>query len=323
MAVSVRYGVVVANWSVGADVEQLVELGVAAEHAGWDGVFLADHLIFPPPGAIGEPATSPIVMDMPDPWITLAAIASRTSRITLATWITPIPRRQPWQFARDVATLDRLSGGRVLVGAGLGRRPDHELFGSPWDFPTLGRKCDEALELIDRFWTGEKVFFDGEHYTVSGAAVRPTPAQRPRVPIVIGGIWPKQVFLRRGARWDGIVPHFPGDGIHPQAGVPEREVAALLDVYHALTDDPGEILLPLAPPGASGDYTDLCVGMGATWLYDTRGATLLDAAEMRAIIESGPPSPRPHRDPDAGARATVMGEVGVSDAVRGDSGAGS
>lgn len=285
-----RYGVVVANWSVGADAALLVEFAVEAEDAGWDGVFLADHLIFPPPGSIGEESTTTTFMDMPDPWITLAAIAARTSRIVLGTWVTPLARRQPWQFARDVATLDRISGGRVLVGAGLGRRPDHEVFGSPWDFPTLGRKFDEAVELIDRFWTGETVHFVGEHYSVDGAALLPTPVQQPRVPIVIGGMWPKKVFLRRGARWDGIVPHFPGDGIHPEPGVPEREVSALLEYYHSLTTTPGEILLPIAPPNASSEYRDICAEMGATWLYSNEGATVLTADDMRRVIAKGPPA---------------------------------
>lgn len=286
---AVRYGVVLANWAVGSDVARLVELGVEAEEAGWDGVFLADHLVFPPPRAIGAASETGFFMDMADPWISLAAIAARTSTITLGTWVTPVARRQPWQFARDVATLDRLSGGRVLIGAGLGRRPDHELFGEPWDLATLGRKCDEALELIDRFWSGEPVHFDGEHYTVDGVALLPTPAQEPRVPVVIGGMWPKKAFLRRGARWDGIVPHFPGDGIHPDPGVPETEVVALLEHYRSITDEPGEILLPLAPPNASGEYTDMCEELGATWLYSNEGATVLAAADLQRIVAAGPP----------------------------------
>jgi alkanesulfonate monooxygenase SsuD/methylene tetrahydromethanopterin reductase-like flavin-dependent oxidoreductase (luciferase family) len=89
---------------------------------GWDGVFLADHLIFPPPSTIGGSVEADERWDFPDPWITLAAIASRTERIRLGSWITPVARRQPWQLARDLATLDRLSRGRVILGAGLGRR---------------------------------------------------------------------------------------------------------------------------------------------------------------------------------------------------------
>lgn len=274
---ALRYGVVLANWTVGDDVAQLVDVAVEAEEAGWDGVFLADHLIFPPPRTIGGASTGSF-SSMPDPWITFAGIATRTSTITLGSWITPIPRRQPWQFARDIATLDRLSGGRVLVGVGLGRRPDYEMFDLPWDLPTLGRQCDEALELIDRFWTGEAVHFDGDYYTVRGAGLLPTPLQQPRVPIVIGGLWPNKVFLRRGARWDGIVPHYPGDGVLPGESVPEQQVTELLEYYRSLTDDPGEILLPI-PLGASDEYTAICRDLGATWLYNTEGRRSL--ADLR------------------------------------------
>lgn len=110
-----NYGIVLPNWEVDGDTEQLVEYGVAAEEAGWDGVFLADHL------AMGGEAGHP---PFPDPWITHAGIAARTDEIRLGTWVTPVPRRQPWQLARDLATLDRLSDGRVILGTGLGRAFD-------------------------------------------------------------------------------------------------------------------------------------------------------------------------------------------------------
>lgn len=239
-----------------------------AEDAGWDGVFLADHIVFPPPAEIGAPSTNVEHWDFPDPWIVLAAIASRTGRIKLGTWVTPIPRRQPWQVARDLATLDQISGGRVILGVGLGRRPDYELFGAEWDLRTLGEKADEALHIIDRLWSGDRLTFAGRHFQVQDVAVLPVPRQTPRIPIVVGGLWPGRSFLRRGAQWDGIMPHFPGDGVlPPDASSPEEHVTAMLSAYDELTAAPGEVFLPLRPPASGPRYRALCLDLGATWFY--------------------------------------------------------
>lgn len=174
-----KHGIILPNWEVGGDTERLVEFGVAAEEAGWDGVFLADHLAMG--GEDGHP-------DFPDPWITLSGIAARTDEIKLGSWVTPIPRRQPWQLARDLATLDRLSNGRVILGTGLGRSFDYTTYGDPWDPKTLSVKYDEALDIITGLWTGEPFDYDGEHYTVTDAVLKPTPVQEPRIPVIIGGL---------------------------------------------------------------------------------------------------------------------------------------
>lgn len=285
---TIRRGIVLPNWEAGTDVELLVALAVAAEGAGWDGVFLADHLIFPPPRTIGGRADPAAARPFPDPWITLAGIAARTERITLGSWITPLARRQPWQVARDVATLDRLSGGRVILGVGLGRRPDYEAFGHPWDPPAIGRRLDEALEVVAGLWSGEPFSYSGEHFTVEETVVLPTPLQRPRVPIVAGGIWPNERPLRRGARWDGIVPHYAGDGVVPGDGTPpEDHVRDLVDSYQGMTDDPGEVILH-EPSGSSPAFLEACHDAGVTWLLTGKreGAWSLDPDRVRA----GPPS---------------------------------
>ncbi len=284
-----KAGIVLANWEAGADPSVLVDAAVAAEDAGWDGVFLADHLIFPPPPVIGAPGPASDYRPFPDPWVMLAAIAARTERIRLGTWITPIPRRQPWQVARDLATLDRLSNGRVILGVGLGRRPDYQRFGTPWDLPTLASKADEALDVIDGLWSGEPFSYHGKHFQIDDAVVLPTPLQRPRIPIVIGGLWPKRAPIRRGARWDGIIPHYPGDGVLPSDGVePETHVRELLAYYRMLSEDPGEVMLLADPPGASPAYAELCRELGVTWLITAKwnGSWAIDLDRIR----SGPAS---------------------------------
>lgn len=291
-----KQGLVLPNWVVEGDAERLVEYGVAAEDAGWDGVFLADHLVMG--GEDGYP-------DFPDPWITLSGIAARTSEIRLGSWVTPVPRRQPWQLARDLATLDRLSNGRVILGTGLGRAFDYTTFGESWDPKTLGDRYDEALEVITGLWSGEPFSYDGDHYTVDGAVLRPTPVQDPRIPIVVGGVWPNKKPFRRGSRWDGMIPHYRGDGVIPAEGVerqrtgdldipprpgdPETEVREMVAYYRDRSDGAGELFLPADPPHATEDWIDLCDELGVSWLYtrklDPEAGWDLDMERIRA----GPP----------------------------------
>lgn len=269
-----KHGIVLPNWEVEGDPDRLVEYAVAAEEAGWDGVFLADHLIFPPSGP-AEDHTE--YGPFPDPWITLAGIATRTSEIRLGSWVTPVPRREPWQLARDLATLDRLSDGRVILGTGLGRSSDYTTFGESWEPKQLGQRYDEALDIITGLWRGEPVSYDGEHYTVDEAVMLPTPVQEPRIPIIVGGLWPNKKPFHRGARWDGIIPHYPGDGIMPEGGLdgvaegsdrePEAEVRAMLEYYQDIADDPGDVFLPADPPHRSSEWLQTCNDLGVTWLY--------------------------------------------------------
>ena len=274
---------------------RLVDAGVAAEEAGWDGVFLADHLIFPPPPEIGAASSVDEHWPMPDPWIALSGIAAMTSGIRLGTWITPVARRQPWQLARDLATLDRMSDGRVILGVGLGRRPDYEQFGQSWDLKTVAARTDESLALIERLWSGDRVTHSGDHYQLTDVALLPTPTQQPRIPIVVGGIWPRKPAVRRGARWDGIMTHFPGDGVLPADGLPpEQHATEMVNYYRSLTDRPGEVFLPATPEQHSSEWTTLAVELGATWLYTAKleGTWTLDLNK----ISQGPP-PWPHAEP--------------------------
>lgn len=257
-----------------ADPDTVVEYAMAAEDAGWDGVFHIDHLI---DFAAREPAEHRVLND---PWITWAAVASRTDRITLVSSITPIPRRQPWQLAKSLATLDQLSDGRVILGAGLGAPKEFEPFGQEYDLQRLAERYDEALDIITGLWSGESFSYDGDHFTIDEAIMRPTPVQEPRIPIVIGGWWPFKPPFRRGARWDGIIPNWPSlhanatyledypdrmRRVIPDEPTHEKEVEEMLTYYHNLTDDPGEIMLYAVGDDSSG-FVETCRALGATWL---------------------------------------------------------
>ena len=196
-----RFGVSVPCFGVGVDAALLARWARTAEAAGWDGFFLWDHLF----------AFSAGPVDVVDPFIALAAAACSTESIRLGTLVTPLPRRRPVVLARQTATLDRLSGGRLVLGVGSGTGPyEWEYCGDESSPAVRGEMLDEHLELLNRLWTGEPVRHEGRHYRVAGpdwsAICHPPPLQRPRIPIWVGGTWPGTRPFARAARWDGVVP---------------------------------------------------------------------------------------------------------------------
>lgn len=275
----VSYGLWLKN-TAQVDTIAVVECAVAAENAGWDGVFLSDS----------------ISGGYTDPWTLLAGIATRTEDLQLGTWITPIPRRQPWQLAHNLATLDRLSNGRVLLGGGLGTPSEHTSIGRPSDSGQLGPKYDEALEIISGLWRGEVFSYDGDYFFVDDLELAQSPVQQPRIPIVLGGWWPNKKPFQRGARWDGIMPNWPAmteSGEGPQGeqatGSLIEELRDMMEYYHGLTDKTGEIVLPLSPPEAPPEYIDTCIELGATWLLATDSFEPGKDEQNMARIRDGPP----------------------------------
>ena len=132
-------------------------------------------------------------MRIGDPWMLLTAAALATSRIELGPMVTPVPRRRPQQLARQVSTLDNLSGGRVIFGAGLGGPIEDEYgsFGEPTEPGRAGRAAwTKVWNCCDRYWSGEPVNHDGRHYQVRDVSLLPASVQRPRPPVWIGGFWP-------------------------------------------------------------------------------------------------------------------------------------
>ena len=195
-----RFSINIPNFGDFADAHTVAKVATAAEAAGWDALFVWDHVVH----------NKRHRRSFGDPWILLTAAALATSRIKLGPMVTPVPRRRPQQLARLVSTLDNLSGGRVIFGAGLGGPiPDeYGSFGEPTDAKLLAEHLDEGLELLDRYWSGEPVTHHGRHYEVDDVTLLPRPVQRPRVPVWIGGFWPNRRPMRRAARWDGAFPLF-------------------------------------------------------------------------------------------------------------------
>jgi probable F420-dependent oxidoreductase len=264
-----RYGLSVANFGTYSDPARFVELARAAEDAGWEGVFVWDHLAY----AWGRARPTA------DPWILLAAAACATERVRLGTLVTPLPRRRPHIVAMTVAALDRLSGGRVVFGAGLGGN-ERELtaFGEETDEHIRAEKLDEALDLLRRWWDGERVTHRSAYYRVDDVAVTPTPLQ-PHLPIWIGGDSARA--RSRAGRFDGWAPNV--SGAHGMTVGPEEFARRLEGLERAEGFD-------VVVQGYSDRADpDAYARAGATWwlesIHDERG----DFDAMLRFVGEGPP----------------------------------
>jgi probable F420-dependent oxidoreductase len=249
-------------FGVGVDAALVASWAAEAEAAGWDGFFLWDHLF----------AFSSGPVDVVDPWVALTAAACRTSRIRLGTMVTPLPRRRPVVVARQTATLDRLSGGRLVLGVGTGAFPfEFDYCGEEPDHRLRGEMLDEHLELLDRLWTGEPVHHAGAHYRMDGpdwaAVCYPPPLQQPRIPVWVGGTWPGGRPFRRAAAWDGVVP-MRLDGaweVADTAAVTARVRS------HRRSDTPFDVVVPGETDAADPARVDRWAAhadAGATWFVE-------------------------------------------------------
>jgi probable F420-dependent oxidoreductase len=262
-----RYGLLVANVGSYSDPRKVVQLARTAESTGWESLLIWDHLGF----VWGPPAA--------DPWVTLAAVAASTSKLLVGTGITPTPRRRPQVLAHQVATLDVLSRGRVIFGAGLGGIPSEFTAFGEEDAPRIrAEKLDEGLDLLRRLWSGERVEHRGDHYEVNDVTLAPPPIQQP-LPIWIGGNSTRA--RARAARFDGW---FADTSTAEQMRVSAeelRQLAAQLparDGFDIIAHGHSDQVDPRA-------YEDA----GTTWwledIHDQRGSF----DELLQLVEAGPP----------------------------------
>jgi alkanesulfonate monooxygenase SsuD/methylene tetrahydromethanopterin reductase-like flavin-dependent oxidoreductase (luciferase family) len=276
-----RYGVILPG---GAATEQL-EQAVLAERAGWDGVFVWE-------AAYGV-----------DAWSLLAAMAAATHRVRLGTLLTPLPWRRPWKVASQVVTVDQLSGGRAILGIGVGAlTTDLPLTGEVTDLRGRAERMDEGIDLIRALWGGA-TSYHGRHYEYE--CERPDLAEvgRPvqeRIPIWVVGVWPRPRSMRRVLRCDGIIPQYALDGRDPspadagevRAWLAERGARPDLDVVaegETPADDPAAARAEVAPWAEAG----------CTWWLETRWEMPHHSPErMRQIrdrLVAGPPFTWPIR----------------------------
>ncbi len=265
----VRFGLTLPIFNQLSDPRVVADLAAAAEDAGWDGVFVWDHVAY-----------GPRVSAIADPWVTLAAVAVATRRVLIGPMVTPLPRRRPIQVAREVTTLDHLSGGRVVLGVGIGGDHNHELSGTgeQTDDRVRGAMLDEALEVLAAAWTGEPVHHQGEHYVLDGLTVGPPPVQRPGPPVWVALRRGNRGPLRRAARYDAMFPI--------EVESPDR-LAALVAEAQRLRD-PGAGPLDVAVDSDVGDDPAPWAAAGATWWLKTFSAHDATVDEVRAAIAARP-----------------------------------
>jgi alkanesulfonate monooxygenase SsuD/methylene tetrahydromethanopterin reductase-like flavin-dependent oxidoreductase (luciferase family) len=262
-----RYGFVVP-W---ADAEDVGELAAMAEESGWDGLF------------VWEPVWGV------DAWISLALAAMRTSRIRLGTMLTPPSRRRPWELASQVATVDRLSIGRVTLSVGLGAVDSgFETFGEECDRRVRAELMDECLDVMCGLFDGQPFEYHGRHYQVSPTEF-PTighTVQQPRVPIWCVGALGRPKSMERAMRWDGLIPQVIDQGTARQATLEEiagiRELVGADSGYDIVVEGEGSAHSPAAWADA-----------GATWWIESMWRAMSeDDAVLAAAdrLRDGPPS---------------------------------
>ncbi|MDX6716484.1 MAG: hypothetical protein QOH30_3042 [Baekduia sp.] len=253
MPAPARRAIFVAPFDELADPRLLAELAADAEAAGWDGFFLWDHIVYSAP-------TRAVL----DPWIAMAAIAMSTERIVTGPMVTPLSRRRPHKLARETMTLDLLSGGRLVLGVGLGSDRHGELapFGEVHDPREQAGLLDDALDKIQHYWDG---------------AFEPRPVQRPRIPIWAAAKWPNRRPVRRAAQLDGL---FPIDLPDPEA---LTELAGEIAELRGPDAGPYDLVVT----NGAGTDPQPWVDAGATWCLTGFGPQP-KLADVRAAIGAGP-----------------------------------
>jgi alkanesulfonate monooxygenase SsuD/methylene tetrahydromethanopterin reductase-like flavin-dependent oxidoreductase (luciferase family) len=276
-----------------ADAALLSEMAGEADRAGWDGVFIWDHV------AMWWDRAAPVV----DATVALGAIAIATNRVRFGALVTPLARRRPHKFARETASLDRLSGGRLVVGVGLGAN-EHEFdaLGEESDDRRRADLLDEGLDVVMRLWSGEPVEHDGAHHRVS-AQFLPVPLQQPRIPVWVAAAWPHRRPLRRAARFDGVVPMLAEPGPYDTPPDVYRE---LLEVIRPLRTDPSapfDVTHVHGDPDIDLDRRKVGVARyadaGPTWWLEDVGPWRWGVEplgpwpldDMRSFIRAGPARP--------------------------------
>jgi alkanesulfonate monooxygenase SsuD/methylene tetrahydromethanopterin reductase-like flavin-dependent oxidoreductase (luciferase family) len=239
----VKFAVCLSNFGSYADPRQSLRVAESAEAAGWDGFFVWDHLAF-----VWGPASA-------DPWVTLAAVAAETGSLTLGTAVTPLPRRRPQVVAQQLASLDALNGGRVVLGAGLGgNEKEFTRFGEDADPHRRARLLDEGLDVVRDLWPG---------------------------PIWIGGN--SGPALGRAARWDGWVANSVAtEGMTMTPDELSRNVATIgrgagFDVACNGYSSPSDAAL-------CAEYADA----GATWWFENLHDRRFDVEGVLARVGAGP-----------------------------------
>lgn len=182
-----KFGLFGINFGACADCATAVAVAKAAERAGFDSLWTGEHVVLPDPQV--APSPSPPQVPFLDPVVSLTAMSQHTSRILLGTGIIILPQRNPLVLAKELASLDVLSSGRLLFGVGIGYlEPEFRALGIP--FEDKGARTMDYLRAMQAVWTLDKPAHEGRFTKFSGIDAQPRPVQKPHPPIVFGGHTP-------------------------------------------------------------------------------------------------------------------------------------
>ena len=271
------------NMSISTNSIDVAEIAAKAEALGFESIWLPEHPVMPVNTASKYPGSSDgsipdYMSDMADPYIGLARASAVTNTIKLGTGITLIPERNPLVLAGAIASLDRFSGGRFLLGIGTGwLREETEVMGG--DFDHRWTQARESIEVMRALWTQDAAEYHGRYYNFPPVQCNPKPAQEGGPPVILGGN-ARNVF-RRVARW--------GDGWMPTAASPEQIAAgraAIDELAEASGRDPASIGITVFGQPADRDLISQFERAGANRvivrLGDTTNRQALDEIERIA-----------------------------------------
>ncbi len=271
-----KFSISLMNFDYLDDANLIADLAKEAEEAGWDAVFLADHVNWKDKGV------------HVDPWIALGLIADRTDKMQIGTAVTPIARRRPTKLAREILTLHRLSGGRFILGAGSGIWPSE--YGDLGDEPDLrirAEMLDEGLTLLQELWGGDDVDHHGKHYQAKSQTFCPGGAD---IPIWIGASWPSKRPFRRAARFDGVMA-INRDFRNPLTPTDVRGIKEFITTHR---DSNRPYNIGIAMTASADEKTDIeraraFESAGADWWQEGIFPFAETFGDLRTIIRRGPP----------------------------------
>lgn len=262
-----------------ASAREAADLAHEAEAAGWDGIF------------VWEPIWGI------DAWVSMTAMAMRTTRIRLGTLLSPLARMRPWDVASKAVALDHLSGGRLTLTVGLGAiDTGYAAFGEVTHRRTRAELLDESLDIIWGLWRGQPFEYRGKHYTIRPTEfmVPPAPLQQPRIPIWCVGMHGSTKSMARAMRCDGLVPSSRDTAGNPQQALPDqlRQMTEYVRQHRAIQgyDIIVEGKTPSADRARAHDLIVPYADAGATWWIEAMWDAIEHPDLVRERLRAGPPA---------------------------------
>jgi alkanesulfonate monooxygenase SsuD/methylene tetrahydromethanopterin reductase-like flavin-dependent oxidoreductase (luciferase family) len=270
-----KYGFVLPN----GDARTAAEWAHEAEAVGWDGFFVYDSVW-------GVDAA-----------VMMAAIALRTEHIRIGTLLTPISRHRPWKLAGELAALDNLSDGRIILSVGLGATDTgFANFGEETDRKIRAELMDEGLDILTGLWRGQPFSFSGKHYKVQPTTFMPPPppVQKPRIPIWVVGAWPHEKSMNRVARYDGLLPaKMNAEGKHVEITPDDLRAMKSYIEQHRTGTTPFDIVAEGRTSNTDRPKQEAAIRpmkeAGATWWIENMWTDPNSPADVQARIRQGPP----------------------------------